>query len=137
MPSSLRFVLGMLLLAALCVPVSLVLQREEAQSQAEVLAVQATGGYPAAGKIAFRRLGCGACHRTGMVSGTGGEVGPPLQGLGARAEIAGKLSADPQNLIAWIRHPQTISPGVGMPDIPMSDQDARNVAAYLYTLRGK
>ncbi len=136
MPSSLKFVIGVLLLAALCVPASLAIQRHEMQSQARTLAAAATSGNPEIGEATGRRLGCGACHQVGAAAGTSGKVGPALKDLSARAEIAGKTANEPQSLIAWIQHPQAISPGVGMPDIRMSDQDARDIAAYLYTLRG-
>ncbi len=136
MPSSLRFVLWVLVLGALAVPPSILIQHQEAQKQAQVLAAWATGGNPDRGQATFRRLGCGACHETGAVSDASGQVGAPLSGLSKRAEFAGKVVNDPRSLIAWIGHPQSISPGVGMPDIPMSDQDARDMAAYLYALRG-
>jgi cytochrome c len=136
MPSSLKFVIGALLLAALCVPISLAVQRHQMQHQSRLLAAQATGGRPALGKLAIQRLGCGACHEIEGTAGTNGQVGPPLKALSGRAEFAGKTPNDAQSLIRWIEHPQSISPGVGMPDIPMSHQDARDMAAYLYTLRG-
>ena len=136
MPSSLKFVLWALVLGALAVPPSILIQHQEARKQAQVLAAWATGGNPDRGQATFRRLGCGACHETGAASGASGQVGVSLSGLSRRAEFAGKVVNEPQWLIAWIEHPQNISPGVGMPDIPMSDQDARDMAAYLYSLRG-
>jgi cytochrome c len=135
MPSSLRFVIIALFVAALCVPVSLTIQHHQRQRQAQLLAAQATGGRPSIGKLTVRRLGCGACHQIEQVPGADGQVGPSLKALTGRAEFGGKAPNDPQSLIAWIEHPQSMSPGVGMPDIPMSDQDARDMAAYLYTLR--
>ena len=134
MPSSLKFVLGMLLAAAVSTPISLGIQQHEEQKQARVLAAQATGGRPALGKLTLRRLGCGTCHQIQGVPGANGQVGAPLKALSARAEFAGKVAGEPTSLAAWIQHPQAISPGVGMPDIPMSDQDARDMAAYLYAL---
>lgn len=134
MPSSLKFVIGVLLVAAFCTPISIGIQKQEQQKQAQVLAAQATGGRPEVGKQTVQRLGCGACHQIGGVLSSGGQVGTPLKGLTSRAEFAGKVANDPQSLITWIQHPQAISPGVGMPDIPMSDQDARDMAAYLYAL---
>lgn len=135
MPSSLKFVLVVLLLGFLVVPPSVWIQHHETHKQAEVLAAWATGGNPTTGQATVQRLGCGACHQMGAVAGTNGQVGPALDDLSSRAEFAGKVAGEPKPLIAWIQHPQSISPGVGMPDIPMSDQDARDIAAYLYTLR--
>jgi cytochrome c len=64
-----------------------------------------------------------------------GLVGPPLDKIATRAFLAGRLANNPANLIRWVRHPQAIEPGNGMPDPPISDQDARDVAADLYTLK--
>ena len=35
----------------------------------------------------------------------------------------------------WIKHPQQIDPKNVMPDMGVNDQDARDITAYLYTLR--
>jgi cytochrome c2 len=45
------------------------------------------------------------------------------------------LRNNPNNMIAWLRNPQGIVPGNAMPDMGMSEADARAVAAYLGTLR--
>jgi cytochrome c2 len=63
-----------------------------------------------------------------------------LAGLGSSAVLAQDLyrraAADnPDNMVAWLRNPQRIVPGNAMPDIGMSEADARAVAAYLGTLR--
>lgn len=38
-------------------------------------------------------------------------------------------------MIKWIQHPQRIDPQVVMPEMGVTDQDARDITAYLYTLR--
>jgi cytochrome c1 len=38
-------------------------------------------------------------------------------------------------MIRWIRQPQEIDPGNGMPDLSVSTRDGRDIAAYLYTLQ--
>jgi cytochrome c2 len=48
--------------------------------------------------------------------------------------IAGLLPNTPDHLIEWIRFPQSISPGNAMPDMGVDEADARDMAAYLYTL---
>ena len=93
-----------------------------------------SGGDPAAGVAAIRQYGCGACHSIPGVDGANGEVGPALVNLWQRSYIAGKLPNTPQNLIHWLRFPQEVSPGVDMPDLGLTDQTARNIAAYLYQL---
>ena len=62
-------------------------------------------------------------------------VGPPLTRLGRRSYIAGHLSNNPDTLIRWIRHPHSFKQETAMPEMGVGDQDARDIAAYLYTLR--
>jgi cytochrome c len=38
-------------------------------------------------------------------------------------------------MIRWVQTPQAIDPKGGMPDMGVSDRQARDIAAYLYTLR--
>jgi cytochrome c len=62
-------------------------------------------------------------------------VGPPLNDWADRHFIAGHLANNPDNLILWLRFPQEVDPGNAMPDLGVSEQDARDISAYLYTLR--
>lgn len=48
--------------------------------------------------------------------------------------VAGVLPNSPANLIRWIRFSQSIVPGNAMPDTRLTDAQASDVAAYLYTL---
>ena len=41
----------------------------------------------------------------------------------------------PENMIRWLIDPQAVEPGTAMPNLGMSEADARHIAAYLYTLR--
>lgn len=79
--------------------------------------------------------GCGACHAIPGIANADGVVGPPLQGIGRRIYIAGVLRNSPENLARWIAHPQKFVPGNAMPDMDISETDARVMAAYLETLR--
>lgn len=79
--------------------------------------------------------GCGACHEIPGLVGANGEVGPPLGDVGERAYIAGVLPNTPENMIRWIRNPQEVAPGSAMPDLGVTEADARVIAAYLYSLR--
>ena len=45
------------------------------------------------------------------------------------------LRNSPANLVRWIRDPQGVVPGNAMPNMGVSDAEARDIAAYLYTLR--
>jgi cytochrome c len=91
-------------------------------------------GNPAMGELAIEHYGCGTCHAIPGVRGADGTVGPPLDRFGRRGYIAGRLPNNGPNLIRWIQHPQQVEPGTAMPDQGVSDIDARNIAAYLFTL---
>ncbi|WP_374471656.1 c-type cytochrome [Phenylobacterium sp.] len=92
------------------------------------------GGDPGRGRTVVAELGCGACHIVPGVSWPRGRVGPSLEGFGARSLIAGRYPNQPPVLIQWVRDAPSLSPRTGMPAIPMTEQEARDVAAYLYTL---
>jgi len=94
-----------------------------------------TGGEPVRGKVLVRKYGCESCHTIPGVSGADGTIGPPLDGIAKRAYLAGRLPNEPQNLIRWIRDPQAIEPGSAMPQMGIGEQDGRDIAAFLYTLR--
>ena len=93
------------------------------------------GGDVERGETAIRDYGCGACHTVPGVSGADGTVGPPLSSFAERDFIAGARRNTPENLILWIQNPQEIEPGTAMPDVGVTEEDARDIAAYLYTLR--
>jgi cytochrome c1 len=93
------------------------------------------GGNAKAGKIAIHAYGCGACHTVPGVSGATGLAGPPLTRFARRSFIAGEASNTADNLVRWIRAPESIEPGTAMPDLGVTEKAARDMAAYLYTLR--
>jgi cytochrome c1 len=95
----------------------------------------ATGGYAPRGKKVITEKSCGSCHTIPGIRGARGVVGPPLYFFARRTYVAGHLPNDTENLIRWVRSPQSIDPATAMPDLGLSDQQARDVAAYLYTLR--
>jgi cytochrome c2 len=94
-----------------------------------------TGGDPYRGRVAIRRYGCDACHTIPGVAGASREVGPPLSNLAERMYIAGVLSNNADNLVAWIQDPPKIDSLTAMPDLGVSEADARDIAAYLYAVR--
>ena len=95
----------------------------------------AMGGSPVAGKALLQSYGCGSCHVIPGIRTAKGMVGPPLFFYSRRTIIAGELPNTPDNLIRWIENPPAIEPGTAMPDLGVSDSQARDMAAYLYTLR--
>jgi cytochrome c1 len=77
--------------------------------------------------------GCGSCHTISGISGANAHVGPSLSDFAERRYIAGRLPNTAPNLVEWIRHPQRVDPGNVMPYLGVSESDARDIAAYLYS----
>jgi cytochrome c len=98
-------------------------------------AIRMTGGNPDRGPVLVDRYGCGTCHTISAVRGATGLVGPPLDGIARRVYLAGQLPNTAENMIRWIRHPQSIERGTAMPELKVTEQDGRDLAAFLYTLR--
>ena len=94
-----------------------------------------TGGDPARGPTIMRKYGCQSCHTIPGVVGADGLVGPPLAGIASRSYIAGVLPNAHDNMLRWIRDPKAVDPLTAMPNTGVTPSDARNIAAYLYTLR--
>jgi cytochrome c len=94
-----------------------------------------TGGDPSRGRLAIRRHGCGTCHEIPGVGGATSHVGPSLAEIGAHLYLAGHLPNTATNMIEWIRYPQRVVPGNVMPDMGITEADARDIAAFLYTLQ--
>ena len=94
-----------------------------------------TGGNASAGAVVIGQKGCGSCHTIPGIRGAKGLVGPPLLYFSRRTMIAGELPNTPENVVSWIRSPQSVEANTAMPNLGLTDQEARNVAAYLYTLR--
>jgi cytochrome c len=93
------------------------------------------GGNPSTGKETIRRYGCNGCHSIPGIQDARGVVGPPLDHLSQRVYLAGELPNTTDNLMHWIQRPHDIHPRTAMPEMGVTDQDARDIAAYLYTLK--
>ncbi len=94
-----------------------------------------TGGDARRGPALIREYGCGTCHMVPGVDGASGKVGPPLAGIAQRAYIGGVLANSPENMLGWILDPKRVDSLTAMPNVGVSEPDARHIAAYLYTLR--
>lgn len=93
------------------------------------------GGDPFSGKDKIAYYGCGSCHTIPGVVGANGLVGPPLTGIGNRVYIAGILLNNSDNLAQWIEDPQAVDHLTVMPNVHATPEDARDMAAYLSSLR--
>jgi cytochrome c1 len=95
---------------------------------------QVPGGNPSVGAQLISQFGCGSCHIIPGIRDADGLVGPPLIHFGRRKIIAGQISNTADNLVRWIMDPQSVEPGTAMPDLGVSEEQARDIAAYLFEL---
>lgn len=87
------------------------------------------------GKRLLAQYQCGACHAIPGIAIARGVTGPPLNDYGRRSYIAGHIPNRPELLAQWIVNPRALIPTTSMPAMGVSDDDARDMAAYLHTLR--
>ena len=87
------------------------------------------------GRRLIDEYGCGACHTIPGIRGADSLVAPPLVHWSRRSFIGGQLANTPENLVRWIQNPQAIEPGTAMPNLGVSQLEARDIAAYLFTIR--
>ena len=87
-----------------------------------------------AGSQLFITKGCVNCHAVQGVN-TYNRTGPDLSHIGSRTSIAaGVLPNTRENMIKWLRFTDTVKPGVLMPNLGLSEEEADSIAAYLETL---
>ena len=89
----------------------------------------------ARGRQLVSAKGCVACHTFPDVKWPRGGLGPSLENFGRQGLIAGRLSNQPGVLMRFIRNAPALVPGTAMPATSMTDQEARDVTAYLLTLK--
>lgn len=95
--------------------------------------VEIDGASAERGRGLMDSYGCGSCHTVPGIESTDKYIGPPLDDFAERRYVAGDEPNVPEVLIRWIMDPQSIEPGTVMPDLGVSRDDARDIAAYLYS----
>lgn len=103
-------------------------------SERQEAAFRIPGADPEHGRRLIEQVGCGACHVIPGVSNADGMVGPPLTNFGSRAYVAGQLPNTPDQLVLWLLDPPSFDSATAMPAVGFTANQARDVAAYLYTL---
>lgn len=110
--------------------------RFEQWAQRQKQIPSAPSSYDAAqGAKLFRERTCANCH---AIAGTSASalIGPDLTHICSRETLAaGAVQNTPDNLARWVHHPSQYKPASNMPDLQLSDQDVRQLTAYLETLR--
>ena len=126
---------GLLVLLALTGLPFYVYHQVRLDAEQRQAAIASTGGNPDNGPDLIRHYGCGGCHSVPDVPGATGMVGPELGNLARRVYVGGVLTNTPDNLIAFIIDPKAIDEKSAMPRTGISQEEARDVATYLYSLR--
>lgn len=88
----------------------------------------------ARGQALLAQYQCGSCHAIPAVEAARGVAGPPLAAFGRRSYIAGQVPNRHDALTRWIVDPSALVPGTTMPSMGVSNDDARDMAAYLLSL---
>lgn len=96
--------------------------------------VDVQAGNAQLGRDAIREFGCISCHSVPGVTGADTWVGPPLDNWADRHYIAGRVPNDPETLVLFLLDPKYVDPETAMPVTGLTEDEARNIAAYLYTL---
>jgi len=92
-----------------------------------------SGGNPARGKTIVGTIGCKGCHVIGddvrmrNERGFSYDIAPELTRAGSKL--------DPEWLFQWLKNPREYRPTTQMPNMRLSDQEARDIVAYLMTLK--
>ena len=130
-----RWIAGLLALTAVYAGGMALHEQEQQRARGEARARRLTGGEPGRGPALMRTYGCAQCHTIPGVPGANGLVGPPLAGVAGRVYLAGVVTNTPDNMVRWIMDPKAIDAKTAMPNTGVTEEQARHIAAYLYTLR--
>lgn len=93
------------------------------------------GGIASEGKKLFETIGCQDCHvaegftKVREARGTSYDVAPELSKVGSKD--------NPDWLFDWVRDPRHFNPETRMPNLRLTDPEARNIVAYLGSLKDK
>lgn len=93
----------------------------------------AGSGNAARGKQVVETVGCKGCHvigddvRVRQARGTSYDIAPELSRAGSKLDM--------DWMYEWIKNPRAVSPDARMPNLRLSDQDARDVVAYIGSLK--
>lgn len=98
-------------------------------------ASRVVGGDPERGRLLVQQYQCAACHFIPEVQGPNGDAGPSLESMGRLSYIAGSIPNQPENMIRFLQNPPAVKPGTLMPALGITDDEARHMAAFMYSLK--
>jgi len=87
------------------------------------------------GRALITQYQCGSCHAIPGVANARGVTAVSLAGFSRRSYIAGRIPNQPDALALWIIDPHAQISASTMPTLAVSPEQARDMAAYLWTLK--
>jgi cytochrome c len=102
----------------------------------EPQAIEVEGGDPDIGQELVIAYECTSCHYIPGFQESSGHDAPGLQLWPNRAFVAGAAPNRPENVISFLMDPEGIQPGSAMPNLGISEEEARHITAYLFTIGG-
>ena len=89
-------------------------------------------GDPDVGRGLMHTKGCAGCHTLSGVPGATGVAGPNLTNIALRPTLAGdSIPNSPDMLRRWLLDPPSVKPGTTMPNLGLTEQEARDLVAFL------
>ncbi|MBC76941.1 MAG: cytochrome c class I [Halobacteriovoraceae bacterium] len=85
------------------------------------------------GKRLTFSYGCAVCHEISGINDYPGNIGPSLVNWGKQKYIAGAVPNRMPELILWLKNPQAIQKNSAMPNLNMTEEEASDIATYLYS----
>lgn len=86
------------------------------------------------GLAVIQRVGCASCHVIPGIRWPRGRAGPSLDRFADSPMIGGRFPNQPDVLVDWLIDAPSMAPATAMPPMPLTESEARDVAAYLYSL---
>ena len=91
-------------------------------------------GNPTIGQQLVMTRGCGGCHTVSGVPGANGVAGPNLTNVVLRPTLAGdRLPMSPEMMTRWLLDPHALKPDTSMPNVGLSQQEAQDLTAFLFS----
>jgi cytochrome c len=95
----------------------------------------APSGSAAQGSQLIAKYGCDSCHIIPGIETARGVIGPSLEHVATRPMLATTLPNTPDNMVRYIQNPQLVGAQNTMPNLGVKPDEARDIAAYLSTLK--
>lgn len=92
-------------------------------------------GDPLVGREKMRKRSCTSCHIIPGIPDADGTSGPTLEHWSQRKTFAGDHLNNPENMMRWLQKPSDLRPQTSMPAMGVTEQDSRDMAAYLFSIR--